>query len=98
MNWCYSFINLQQKAIFSKNWGGPEKDRFFLDFLSFFIFFLVFFQSFGFKVGPLLSSFFFLPLLFLFFLLFFFFFLLFSSLFLPLDSGSPTNPAMQGLR
>ena len=54
MNWCYYFINLQQKAIFSKNWGGPEKDRFFGVF-GFFIFF-GFFQSFVFKVGPLLSS------------------------------------------
>ena len=43
MNWCYYFIDLQQKAIFSKSWGGPEKDRFF-GFFGFFIFF-GFFQS-----------------------------------------------------
>ena len=35
------FYYLQQKAIFSKSWGGPEKDLF-LGFLVFFIF-LVFF-------------------------------------------------------
>ena len=44
MNWCYYFIDLQQKAIFSKNWGGPEKDRFLGVFLVF-LFFLDFFQS-----------------------------------------------------
>ena len=53
MNWCYYFINLQQKAIFSKNWGGPEKDR----FSGFFLNFFGFFQSFVFKVGPLLLFF-----------------------------------------
>ena len=57
MNWCYYFIDLQQKAIFSKNWGGPEKDRFFWFFLVF-LFFWVFFQSlFGF-MGLFYSSFF----------------------------------------
>ena len=45
MNWCYYFIDLQQKAIFSKNWGGPEKDRFF-GFFWFFLFFLDFFKVF----------------------------------------------------
>ena len=69
MNWCYYFINLQQKAIFSKNWGGPEKDRFF-GFFDFFIF-LVFFSLFGFKVVGASSFFFFYLLLrLLFFLLF----------------------------
>ena len=47
MNWCYYFIHLQQKAIFSKNWGGPEKDRFFLGFFLFY-FFWFFSKSFGF--------------------------------------------------
>ena len=40
MNWCYYFIDLQQKAIFSKNWGG-----FFWVFLVF-LFFLDFFKVF----------------------------------------------------
>ena len=51
MNWCYYFINLQQKAIFSKNWGGPEKDRFFWFFSGFFLFFLDFFKVFLFSRG-----------------------------------------------
>ena len=46
MNWCYYFIDLQQKAIFSKNWGGPEKDRFFFIF-SVFYFFWIFFSLLG---------------------------------------------------
>mgnify|MGYP003688009901 CR=1 FL=1 len=50
MNWCYYFIDLQQKAIFSKNWGGPEKDRFFLVF-SGFLFFWIFSKSFLFSRG-----------------------------------------------
>ena len=61
MNWCYYFIDLQQKAIFSKNWGGPEKDRFLGGFFwVFFIFFLVFSKVFLFSgVGNFsLSSFF----------------------------------------
>ena len=51
MNWCYYFIDLQQKAIFSKNWGGPEKDRFLgVFFWVFFIFFFWFFlKSFCFQ-------------------------------------------------
>ena len=44
MNLCYYFIDLQQKAIFSKNWGGPEKDRF-LGVFWFFIFFFFWFFS-----------------------------------------------------
>ena len=72
MNWCYYFIDLQQKAIFSKNWGVPEKDRFFGIFLVFY-FFGFFSKSFffGFKASGLL---FFLLLSLSFSLLLFFFF------------------------
>ena len=57
MNWCYYFINLQQKATISKNWGGPEKDRFFLFFLYFYFFIFWFLKSFVFRgEGGLLSS------------------------------------------
>ena len=59
MNWCYYFINLQQKAIFSKNWGGPEKDRFFLVFSGFLFFGVFFSKSFCFQGGLLLLSSFF---------------------------------------
>ena len=58
-NWCYYFIDLQQKAIFSKNWGGPEKDRF-LGVFFVFLFFLFFSKVFfGIStLSSLLSSFF----------------------------------------
>ena len=46
------FYYLQQKAIFSKSWGGPEKDRFFGFFLVFYFFFGFFLKSFCFH-GPL---------------------------------------------
>ena len=50
------FINLQQKAIFSKSWGGPEKDRF-LGFLGFKKIFFWFFQK-SFWGSSFISSFF----------------------------------------
>ena len=45
MNWCYYFIDLQQKAIFSKNWVVLKRTGFFWVFFGFFIFFGGFFQS-----------------------------------------------------
>ena len=81
MNWCYYFIDLQQKAIFSKSWGGPEKDRFF-GFFGFFIFFLFFSKSFCFHGLSLLSSIFSL-----------FSLLLFSSLFTLYGGSSSSSPS-----
>ena len=46
---------MQQKAIFSKSWGGPEKDRFFFCFLVFYFILLFFFKVFLVS-GFLLSS------------------------------------------
>ena len=88
------FYYLQQKAIFSKSWGGPEKDLFFgfFGFLFFWFFSSLLVSRWWWGV----SSFFFLLLLF--FLLLSLFFLLFSSFFFPLNGRSSSNPAIHRFR